>query len=203
MAGACLASAIRAATTRRGTTLTLAQFRMPDEYRFVGGDLHGQIRVFGGEVWRTFPGGADIDKPLQRQMEVAYEQRAFGSNRGEDEPNLRIDVMLDVGLCRALDADPKDAGVAWALLDAFFPDFPGARQLGAGVVFQQAARRGLTEAMAALKRARRALPKVPTEPRSAWAAHFADNGVDRLKIALDRLDGVELAPWGPPVAQEE
>lgn len=154
------------------------------EFRFVGGEMHGDTRVFSGTAWMAPVTDANPDKPLSEQVEIAYEQRAFGSIQ-DARGKLQLDVMLDVQLVRRIDRDPQDAEVAWALLDAFFADLPGAH----GQRMQHhAVRRALVEAQAALKRARRALPKEchgSTEGTLAW---FAENGIDRIKHALNVLD---------------
>lgn len=158
------------------------------EFRFVGGDMHSETRVFGGTAWLGFPSGRpDLDKPLSPQAEVVYTQRAFGSV-SEARGKLQLDVMLDVELARRVERDPQDAQVAWTLLDAFFADLPGART--GERMHHAAVRRAFREALSALKRARRALPKECRGHVEGTAAWYAENGIARIQHALDCLDEV-------------
>lgn len=164
------------------------------EYRFVGGERHGQIYWHPGSEAIGFDEPPDLSLPLRDQATVQYVERSFGSAGIPDTRPfaLRMDVMLHVKLAQALDADPRDPDVAWQILDAFFIDLPGSRRTPRDeAVDFRSVRVAFGEAMSALKRARKALPKEVakgTPSRVAWAIFYADNGVTRIKHALEKLD---------------
>lgn len=159
------------------------------ELRFVGGEKHGEA-VFTAASEMIGYEGDTLDEKLAGKRVTTYVMRSFGSPERESRPfPLRIDVLLSSELAEIADGDPRSARLAWELLDAFMIDLPGARQPNEGRMHLHAVRRAFREAQAALKRARRALPKNPRGQVEGAAAWYAENGATRCGHALNALDG--------------